>query len=247
MPVPTTRDQFKDYCLRKLGAPVIQINLDDDQCEDRIDDALQMYWDYHYDAWQRIYSVHKITQTDINNRYFVIDQSIIGISRIFPVSDSNASINMFDLRYQLRLNELYDFTSASYVNFTLTMQHLRTLELLFTGLTPIRFNRHQSRLYVDWNWGSEVKIDQQVVAECSQVVDPENFPDVWNDRWLKAYATVLICQQWGSNLRKFDTVLLPGGATLNGEKIYLDASKERKMLEDQLQEEFAYPPEFIMG
>ncbi len=163
MPAVTDRQTFKDYCLRRLGFPVIDINVDEDQIEDRIDDALQYWQDYHFDGLQKFYYVKAITQSDIDQKYIdlsnVQDSSnnkldIVGISRIFPIQDSQASISMFDLRYQLRLNELYDFTSASYVNYTLTLQHLRSLELMFSGEVPIRFQRHMQKLYIDWAWGS---------------------------------------------------------------------------------------------
>ena len=150
----TTRQELKDYCLRRLGYPVIEINVDDDQVEDRIDDALQYWQDYHFDGLQKFYYIHQITQTDINNKYLDLSNitdgsntntNIVGVTRIFPIQDSSATINMFDLRYQLRLNELYDFTSASYINYTMTQQHLRMLEQLFTGEIPIRFQRHMKR------------------------------------------------------------------------------------------------------
>ena len=151
----TDRKTFKDYCLRRLGFPVIDINVDEDQIEDRIDDALQYCQDYHFDGLQKIYYVKRIDETDIQQKYIdlsnVEDSSnnkldIVGVTRIFAIQDSMASINMFDLRYQLRLNELYDFTSASYVNYTLTLQHLRSLELLFSGEVPIRYQRHMQKL-----------------------------------------------------------------------------------------------------
>ena len=137
MPVPTTREQFKDYCLRQLGHPVIQINIDDDQLEDRVDVALQYYRDYHYDEDEKVYAQHQLTSTDITNKYLTIDPLITGITRILPLTGAQSTAYMFDLRYQLRLNELWDFTSSSYVNYEMTMQHLRTIELLFVGITPI--------------------------------------------------------------------------------------------------------------
>ena len=176
MAVTTTRTAFKDYCLRRLGFPVIEINVDEDQIQDRIDDALLYYQDYHFDGLQKVFYIKAIDQTDIDNKYLNLTEArdssnnaleITGITRIFPVTDSQSSINMFDLRYQLRLNELYDFTSASYINYTLTQQHLRSLELMFTGEVPIRFQRHMQRLYIDWAWGySEAPAGTVVVAEC---------------------------------------------------------------------------------
>lgn len=247
MPVPTTREEFKDYCLRRLGYPVIQINIDDDQLEDRIDDSMQYFQDYHFDGTQSIWAQHHITQTDITNQYLTVDPSIIGIARILPLTDSQANVNMFDLRYQLRLNELYDFTSASYINYTLTMQHLRTLELLFTGITPIRFNRHQNKLFIDWAWGTEVTTNDVVIMEAYQIVDPNTYPDVYNNRWLKEYATAAIARQWGENIRKYGAVPLPGGITLDGDKIYQDAVRLIERLEKECNTDFGLPPMFIMG
>ena len=170
-----SREQFTDYCLRRLGAPVIEINVDPDQVSDRIDDAIQYWQDYHFDGAQKFYWVHMITQNDINNMYLDASQAvdpqgntveILGVTRIFPLNDSQATVNMFDLRYQLRLNELYDFTSASMINYTMTQQHLRSLELQFTGEVPIRFGRNMQRLYIDWAWGSgyEVAPSQVVIS-----------------------------------------------------------------------------------
>lgn len=247
MPVAIDRPSFKQYCLRRLGYPVLDINVDDDQLEDRIDDALQYFWDYHYDGTQKIYATHQITTQDITNQYLTVNPNIIAITNIFPLDDSQNNVNMFDLRYQLRLNELYDFTSASYVNFALTMQHLRTLELLFTGRTPIDYNRHMNQLFIRWAWGSEVTTNDVVIMEAYQIVDPSVWPDVWNDRWLKKYATALFKRQWGENIRKYENVQLPGGIMLNGEKIYQDAVKETQTLEQEMITDFSLPVDFLMG
>ena len=253
----TTRDQFRDYCLRRLGFPVIELNLDTDQIEDRIDDALQYWQDYHFDGMQKVYYIKALLQSDIDQKYVDLSATedtdgnpleIIGITRIFPIQDSQAGVNMFDLRYQLRLNELYDFTSASYINYTLTAQHLRSLELLFTGEVPIRFQRHTQRLYIDWAWGdNEAPVGQIVVAEAYANIDPTYYNKVWNDRWLKEYATALIKRNWGANLKKFNNLQLPGGVTLNGDKIYDEAFEEIKALEDQMQTEYGAPLEWLMN
>jgi hypothetical protein len=244
----TSRDELKDYCLRRLGAPVITINVDDDQLEDRLDDALQYYQDYHFDASLLTYWKHDITQEDITNRYFKIDSSIFGITRIFPLNDTITKSNMFDLRYQLRLHELYDFTSTSYTNFNITMQHLRNLELMFTGEIPIRFQRHMHRLFVDWSWGSKQAYEgMTVVAEGYQIIDPELFSSVYNDRWLKEYATALFKRQWAEHMRKFGNIQLPGGLTLNGDRMYDEAVQEIKTLENETMDKYSLPADFMMG
>lgn len=258
MPSVTNRQTFKDYCLRRLGFPTIEINVDDDQVEDRIDDALQYWQDYHFDALQKVYYIRTLNSTDMTNEYINLSPSvtldtsgnsvnIIGVTRVFPISDSINQNNMFDLRYQLRLNELYDFTSASYINYTLTMQHLRSLELLFTGEVPIRFQRHMHRLYCDWGWGSAVKAGTVVIAECFALIKPEDFASVWNDRWLKEYATALIKRTWGNNLKKFAGVQLPGGVMLNGQQIFDEATKEIEDLETEMQTNYELPVDFYLN
>jgi len=253
----TNRADFTTYCLRRLGFPVIDINVDDDQVQDRIDDALQYWQDYHFDGLQKVYWVHTVTQNDINNQYLDCTTAtdsgnnsieIAGISRIFPITDSQANVNMFDLRYQLRLNELYDFTSASYINYTLTQQHLRSLELQFTGEVPIRFQRHMQRLYIDWAWGmEEAPVGQVVVSECYAVINPDTYGLVWNDRWLKEYATALIKRSWGNNLAKFAGLQLPGGVTLDGVRLQKEANEEIEKLEKEMSTEYFAPLEWFMN
>lgn len=252
-----SRADFKDYCLRRLGFPVIDINVDDDQVEDRIDDALQYWQDYHFDGLQKIYYIKKVREQEITNKYLDLsdakDQSnnsteIMGVTRIFPVSDSSTTVNMFDLRYQLRLNELYDFTSASYINYTLTQQHLRTLELMFTGEVPIRFNRHQQRLYIDWAWGQQqAPVGTVIIAECYGTLNPDVYTRMWNDRWLKEYATALIKRSWGANMKKFGGVQLPGGITLNGKDTFDEAMLEIKTLESDMEKNYGGMLEFYLN
>ena len=329
----TSRQNFKDYCLRRLGFPVIDINVDDDQVEDRIDDALQYWQDYHFDGLQKFYYIRKLTTSsltantsisasvpnmvtvlggtsgatakvmstinsttlelkdvtgrftvgesiryynasgnvqstntvvssytagDIDNRYIdlssVVDPegvplSVVGVTRIFPIQDSQATVNMFDLRYQLRLNELYDFTSASYINYTMTQQHLRMLEQLFSGEVPIRFQRHMQRLYIDWGWGKrpDAVKGTVVVVECYASINSDYYSQVWNDRWLKEYATALIKRSWGNNMKKFGGLMLPGGVTLNGNDVYQEAVEEIKALEMEMENNYGGVLEFYLN
>ena len=244
----TTRDELKDYALRRLGAPVITINVDDEQLEDIIDDAIQFYQDYHYDATESFFWKHEITQQDVDQKYFTIDPGILGITRIFALNETITKNNMFDLRYQLRLHELYDFTSTSYTNFSITMQHLQNLSEMFTGEVPIRFQRHTGRLYVDWGWGSsQIPVGSMVVAEGYKAIDPETFESVYNDRWLKEYVTSLFKRQWGDNMKKFGGIQLPGGLTLNGKETFDEAMQEIQRLETEMQDRYELPVQFLVG
>ena len=173
MSTPTTRQEFKDYCLRQLGFPVIDINVDDDQVDDRIDEALQYFRDYHFDGIEKIYMRYKLTQADIDRHWIYVPSAVIGITSVWPFDDSNSSVNMFDLRYQLRLHDLYDFTSVSYVPYEITMQHIRTIQLLFTGTPQFRYNRHLGKLYIDLDWARFVKADSWIVVECYRQLEPD--------------------------------------------------------------------------
>ena len=173
MAKPATRAQFKDYCLRRLGHPVIEINVDDDQVEDRIDDALQFFHDYHFDGCEKIYMKHQFTQEDIDRRWIYAPDAVIFVHSVLPFDDSNSSVNMFDLRYQLRLHDLYDFTSVSYVSYEITMQHIRTLNLLFSGTPQFRFNRHQNKLMLDIDWSRDAQVGKYVIIECYRKLQPD--------------------------------------------------------------------------
>lgn len=173
MATPRTRAEFKDYCLRRLGWPVIDINVDEDQVEDRIDDALQYFHDYHFDGTEKIFMKHQITQADIDRGWIYCPDAVTFVTGVFPFDDSNSSINMFDLRYQLRLHDLYDFTSVSYVSYEITMQHIRTLNLLFSGTPQFRFNRKQNKVFLDIDWSRDLKVGEYVIVECYRIMNPE--------------------------------------------------------------------------
>jgi len=247
MSSPATREQLKDWCLRQLGFPVVEINVDDEQVEDAIDLAFQYFRDFHVDGVERSYFKHLITNEDITNRYITIPDNIIGVTRVFPFGSTNSTVNMFDLRYQLRLHELYDFTSTSYVNYALTQQHIRTLDLLFSGETPIRFNRHTNKLFIDWDWQTKVDTNEYIVVEGFIIIDPDAYNKAYNDRMLKKLATAYIKKQWGNNMKKFQGMQLPGGITMNGQQIYNEAVDEIDKLEQLIRATHEEPPQFIIG
>ena len=168
----TTRKEFTDYCLRKLGFPVVEINVDEDQVSDRIDDALSYFQDYHFDGTEKMYMKHQLTVADINRRWIYAPDAVTFVTGVFPFDNSNASVNMFDMRYQLRLHDLYDFTSVSYVSYEITMQHIRTLELLFSGTPQFRFNRKQNKVFLDIDWTRDVQPGDYVIVECYRSLNP---------------------------------------------------------------------------
>jgi hypothetical protein len=246
MAAPTTRSAFKEYCLRRLGKPVIEINVDEDQVEDRIDDALRYYWDYHFDGTEKIYYKHLVTETDKTNKYITIPENIIGTVNLFNIADpSIRSDDLFNIRYQIALNDLYTLTSVSMVPYYMVMEHLSLISEMLVGKQLMRYNRHMNRLYIDMDWNS--LSNEYLLVEAYQIVDPTEYVDVWKDQWLMRYATALIKRQWGSNLTKFTGMQLPGGLTFNGEKIYNDAVAEITDLEDKMISSYSLPVMDLVG
>lgn len=247
MAVPTTRDAFKEYCLRKLGKPVIEINVDDDQVEDRIDEALKYYWDYHFDGTEKIYYKHPVTQTDKDNKYITLPENVLGAVNVFSIGDpAMTADDMFNIRYQIALNDLYTLTSVSMIPYYMVMEHLGLISELLVGKQPLRFNRHTNKLHIDMDWGT-LDIGVYLLVEAYQVVDPNTYTDAWGDRWLQNYTTALIKRQWGSNLTKFTGMQLPGGVQFNGEKIYDDATVELQKMEDEMISSFSLPVTDMIG
>jgi hypothetical protein len=224
------RDQFKAYCLRKLGAPVLEINLDDDQIEDRVTEALNFYWDYHFDGVEKIYYKYQVSAADINNQYITMPDNIIGVINMFPVGQGLNTNNLFNIRYQIALNDLYTLTSVSMVPYYMALQHIQFLETMLVGMQPLRYNRIINKCYIDMDW-SIVNVGDFIVLECYQVVDPDVYTKGYNERLLQNYATALLKEQWGANLIKFSGMQLPGGITFNGDKIYNDGKQEREKYE----------------
>lgn len=246
MAQPTTRNEFKEWCLRKLGRPVIEINVDEDQVDDRVDEALSYYWDYHFDGTEKQYLKHVITANTISNGYITIPENIIGVVNLFDINASVSSANLFDIRYQFALNAAHDISHYSMQEFYMTMQHVAFLQEILTGSQPLRYNRHINRLYIDMDW-DRVTVGEYIIAECYSIIDPATYADVWKDRWLQNYATAKIKYQWGSNLTKFTGMQLPGGVTFNGEQILQDAAADIAKMEEEMIISFSLPLTDLMG
>ncbi len=246
---PTSRQGLIDYCLRRLGAPVIEINVDEDQIEDRIDDALQFYQEYHSDATMRIYLKHQITAQDISNRFISLNDNILYVKRIFPFIGDSSSINMFSVKYQMHMNDLYDLSYiGDLLYYEMVQQYMSLLDLKLNGASEFsRFNRHMNELHLDIDWESDIKEGDYVIVECMRIVDPSTYTDVYNDMFLKQYATALIKQQWGANLIKFEGMQMPGGVTINARQIFEDANLELEKIREQMQLNYEMPPDFYVG
>ena len=268
MATPSTRETLKQYCLRNLGKPVIDINVDDDQVEDRIDEALQYFAQYHVDGVERMYLKYLVTEADITrmttdasesvtensitttykraDNFLVVPSSVISVINVFPLSD-RANLNMFDVRYQLRLNDLYDFSSTSIVHYQMTMQHLDFLDHILVGEKPMRFNQLSNRLYVDMDWGTDITAGEYLIFEVYRKVDPDTYTDLYDDLYLKRYTTALIKRQWGQNLSKFSGTAMLGGVTLNGPELFSAAIDDQQRLEEEIRLNYEEPPHMQQG
>ena len=247
MATPTTKAEFKEYCLRKLGKPVIEINVDDDQVDDRIDEAIRYWYDYHFDGSDKTYYKHQITIEDLANKYITLPENIIGAVRIFQIGDpSIRADDLFNIRYQIALNDLYTLTNVSLVPYYMVMEHLALVTEMLVGQQPIRYARHKDRLYIDMDWNT-LRAGSYLLVEAYEIIDPNTWTDAWNDRWLQNYATALIKRQWGSNLTKFTGMSLPGGVQFNGEKIYDDAVAEIQKMEEEMISSYSLPVLDMIG
>jgi len=315
----TSRDGLKQYALRALGAPVLEINVDDDQVEDRIDEALDYWRLYHYEGIEQIYlkqqiraseitlstsvadtfvlaekitgatsgaiaevcrestrtstgtlllvrnvtgtfiageaiagssghvaTLSSITLREYDNRYVEIPDYVWGVTKILSVGQASSSKNIFDLQYQLRLNDLYDLTSTSLIYYKTVMSHLALLDFELNGHQGFRFNRMSNRLYLDANWQTDFILGDYIIVQSYRAMDPTTWSKVYNEPWLKHYVTALIKKQWGTNLKKFSGLQLPGGVTLDGDKLYAEATEEIKEYEDELMNKSA-PLDFFLG
>jgi hypothetical protein len=227
----TSRQGLIDYCLRRLGQPVIEINIDDDQLDERVDDSLEFFQEYHFDGVEKVFLKHIITQTDIDNEYIPMGDPVspdggpvISVVRVLPIpSFDSFQGGFFNEEYQLRLNDLNNFSGSSLIQWSMTLTNFSEIEQLFSISPTMMFNRKQNRVYLEADWSEKFSVNDILVIEAYRALDPAVYPEVWNDMFLKKYATALIKRQWGENMKKFSGVVLPGGITLDGKTIYDEA------------------------
>jgi len=279
MAQPSSRQELIDYCKRKLGAPVLEINVADEQIEDLVDDAIQFFQERHFDGVYPTFLKYQLTDDDINRgrsqptsgvgistitvdhnvglttqfnfyeggNYLQIPPSVIGVNKIFHFDGTNTiTNNMFSVKYQLFLNDIYYWGSTELLTYAMVKTYLEDIEFLLTTQKQIRFNKRQDRLYLDIDWGS-VTAGTYLIIDCYRTLDPSDYSRVWNDSFLKMYLTALIKKQWGQNLMKFQGVKLPGGVELNGRQIYDDGQRELDMIMEKMSNTYELPPLDMIG
>ena len=276
MAQPASRAELKEYCLKQLGKPVLEINVDDDQIDNLIDDAIQYFHERHYDGIERVYLKHKLTPTNKNIaaqstpvgsattspvvvgagltsatyvegvNYLPLPDSIIGVNNVLKINSSSVSDGLFNIKYQIFLNDVYYFGAIDLLNYVMVKRYLEDLDYLLNPDVQVRFNKLNHKLYLDIDW-KQIAADQYVIIDCFRIVNPNDAPKLYNDWWLKKYLTALIKKQWGQNMIKFNGVQLPGGVQLNGRQIYDDGVGEIEKLEEQLKKEYELPPMDLIG
>ena len=276
MAQPSSREELKEYCLKQLGKPVLEINVDDDQIDNLIDDAIQYFYERHYDGIERVFLKHKLTPTNktiisqpasvgaattsptvvgagitsatyvegVN--YLPLPDSIIGVNNVLKINSSSVSDGLFNIKYQIFLNDVYYFGAIDLLNYAMVKRYLEDLDFLLNPDMQIRFNKLNHKLYLDIDW-RQVSENHYVIIDCYRIIDPSDAPKLYNDWWLKKYLTALIKKQWGQNMIKFQGVLLPGGVQLNGRQLYDDGVSEVEKLEQQLKNEYELPPMDLIG
>jgi hypothetical protein len=271
MAQPSSRQELIDYCLRKLGYPVLEINVDEDQLDDRLDEALQYFRERHFDGIERTFLKHKLVSDELDiirkqpkystgnassgittsiieeaQNFIPLPDTVLGVNSVFKTDASTISGGMFNIKYQMFLNDLYYYGALDILNYAMTKQYLEDISRIMTPDVQLRFNTKQHRLYLDIDWNA-ISTNTYIIIDCYRIVDPQEFPSIYGDFWLKKYLTALIKKQWGDNLIKYNNVQLPGGVTLNSEKIYEEAVKELEKLEEQLKTEYELPPLGLIG
>lgn len=263
---PNSRQTLIEYALRSLGHPVIQINVDWQQCEDRLDEALQFFSEYHFDGVQKCYFKYQLTQQDLDNKYIstgniessigAIDRpngnDIVSVIRLFRFGYLTGN-DMFNIKYQLALTDYFGInrglkgnTSVPLAGYDATMQYISLIEQFFDPEKAIRFSKVSDKIYIDSDM-KEAVAGQYVIVEAYATLDPDEYPKIYNDRLLKKYITAQIKKQWGSNMSKYDGVQLPGGITFKGAQIYQEAIQEIAIIENELRDTHELPVNFMMG
>ena len=249
MAKPASRQELADYCLRALGAPVVEINIDDNQIGDRIDEAFQFYREYHTDATIRRFRKHLITEADITNEYIAIPETMLHVSRVLPFDTNTGGSGLFNVEYQMMLNDVYDLRGpTSMVHYQMTQDTIALIDQIFDGKDQtVRFNRHMNRLFMEVRWGTDILANQYVIVEGYETINPADFTSVYDDMYLKKYTTALLKKQWGTNIKKFEGMQLPGGVTINGQQIYNEAVEEIRQIEEDMRSGFEMPPMDFIG
>lgn len=249
----TSKQSLIEYTLRRLGAPVVEVNVTDEQISDRLDDTIHKFQEFHYNGTQRVYLSHRVTATDIQNKYIPLPDTVVGVTRVLPFVAGSASgttagdAGLFSVQYQVRINDLWNINSGSAVYYEMLMQNLNMLDMMFNGQPLFRYTKVVDKLYIDSQWGSIIREGMYVVIEAFVTTDPEEYMKVWNEEWVRNYFAAQVKMQWGINMKKFQGVLMIGGVAIDGQGMYDEAMNEIEDLKQELREVYEEPCIFMVG
>lgn len=246
MLLPTNKDDVIDYALRKLGAPVLEINVDMDQVEERVDEAFQYFQDFHFEATERIILRHQIDANDITNKSISVPETVQAIFQVFVAPLGSGSSNMFSMDYHMRVQSLNDIRGGNWIGYQMAQAHLSMIRYMMQGNISFRFSRYKHELNIDANW-SQIDVGQWIVVEAQGFIDPEEYQGLWSDKMFLKLATAYVKQQWGNNMKKFSGMQLPGGIDMNGQQIYDEATAEIEKLEEEIKNIYSVPAAMFIG
>ena len=272
----TTRQELTDYCLRKLGHPVVEINISDEQIDDRIDDAMQMYFEFVGEGSHRLIFPLQITQHMLTTSQVDFDNiknddpageqaanniwnasqltdRIISIVGVYPFTNTSSVQNFMDLNYQIRLNDMGDLAGGlgELAYYEQLQQYLSLSDMKLTGHPQIRWLRRDKKLFIDGDLkptNSPLKVGDYVMVEFYVHTRTDgNADSFFNSIFLKEFGASLLKRQWGENLSKFEGVTLPGGVTINGQRLIDEANTEIEQIRERINNEYDDPPSFFIG
>lgn len=251
MAIPTTRASYITYCLQALGSPVLEINVADEQIDDRVDQGIEYFHLFHMDAVDRMILMHTLTQDDIDNGWITIEEPVMSIVQViwdhlgFVTGDKMSSSWQYANSMIGGLGFTASCSNVSLSDYAISKQNLSNMDYMLGNYPTIEYSMHSNRLHIYGEFDYEV--GDIIAYEAFVKLDANQYPNVWNDYWLKEYGTALIGRQWGVNLQKFQQVELPGGITLNGDAIYDQYNERVKELETEMDERWSYPADFMVG
>ena len=256
MSIPHDRKEFAERIKQNLGYPVIQINVTDEQIDNRIDEALYEFYRRHHEAVENIYMVITPSDAEVASGLINMPPEIIGISEIYRINNVS---NMWSIDYQYQMAELYSLSNVmrhgGIFYFYTQRMHLELLNQMFSPDRQFNFNSITNDLIIAGGLkdlanieGSMVaKVFRKVMGDGEEVDTNVKQANIWKSQWLIDYATALVKLQWGQNLGKYQNIQLLGGVSMNGGEIKAEAKEEIKELMEELRDEYQLPIDFLVG
>lgn len=242
MAKPSTRVEFKNWCLRKLGHGAIEINVTDNQVEDRIDEALIKFGEFHSDGQEHLLTGHVVSNTDISNRYITTSNNTLAVVKVFRMPSQIGGSSVFtDVKYQWFMQNIWNLSASQMQDYVFNMTHLESITQWLNPAMNIRFSKYRNRIYIDSDW-SDIDNGEYLLIEEYRTIDANTATQIYSDEWLLQYATALIKKQWASNLQKYQEIQMLGGVTLSAQELYQQAETEIEKLEEEIRLVWEYPP-----